>query len=289
MPKFRPDSFQCNLIYLAILTRRIPVIPPFEPASQHIGQGGYSRNFGAIFDVPRLAAELNYPILEWADIKRARYNEPRLYKLPPLDGVEEENINCWDTGMTYFNRSWQPYIPHADLLKLSKSFNPPHRNAHADHPHLDITSVGVPEWTSLEMRHGKSYGYFGSLTGLARLLLPEARPGIMRSPTLVKPDDHLACVNVLYYTAVRQAFEWEQQITPVWDLVGTRLHYTSTIEGISKDYIRRVFGLPEDEDPLPPVSFRLNLECLAANPIASSSSQCISDGQTSRIVAKDRI
>lgn len=71
----------------------------------------------------------------------------------------------------------------------------------------------------------------------------------------VKPDDHLACFDALNLTGVREVFEWEKELTPVWDLVGVRLHYKTLIEDMAMEYIRRAFGMVEDdEEPLPPVS-----------------------------------
>lgn len=62
-------SFQANLVYLGIISGRIPVIPPFPPSSTHLGTGGKYLTFGEIFDLPRLRASLRMPIVEWKDIK----------------------------------------------------------------------------------------------------------------------------------------------------------------------------------------------------------------------------
>jgi hypothetical protein len=63
--------WQTNLIYLALITERIPVIPFFPPS--HIADGDYSYgptiNFGEVFDVPRLQREIGIPILEFHQVK----------------------------------------------------------------------------------------------------------------------------------------------------------------------------------------------------------------------------
>jgi len=57
------------LIYLALITDRIPVIPKFTPS--HVLVDGHVDDlpFGEVFDVPRLASLIRSPVLEWRDIK----------------------------------------------------------------------------------------------------------------------------------------------------------------------------------------------------------------------------
>ncbi|TRM65026.1 hypothetical protein BD626DRAFT_490664 [Schizophyllum amplum] len=68
-----------NLIYIGILSTRVPIIPPFIPNS-HI-DGAKSLPFGAVFDLPYLRARLQLPILEWQDAK------------PNND--TKEDFHCW--------------------------------------------------------------------------------------------------------------------------------------------------------------------------------------------------
>ncbi|KAJ7821379.1 hypothetical protein B0H14DRAFT_3471564 [Mycena olivaceomarginata] len=61
-----------NLIYLAMLTERVPIIPHFNPT--HISRTSLDTdvvdpNFGEVFDVPRLSKDLRIPILEWWQVK----------------------------------------------------------------------------------------------------------------------------------------------------------------------------------------------------------------------------
>jgi hypothetical protein len=61
-----------NLIYLAMLTERVPIIPHFNPT--HISRTSLDTdvvdpNFGEVFDVPRLSKDLRMAILEWWQVK----------------------------------------------------------------------------------------------------------------------------------------------------------------------------------------------------------------------------
>lgn len=70
-----------NLIYLAKITDRIPIIPTFTP-SWHIGGDAPGIAFGEIFDVRRFANETGVEMLEWRDVK-----DPR--------SEEVEELGCW--------------------------------------------------------------------------------------------------------------------------------------------------------------------------------------------------
>lgn len=75
-----------NLIYLATLTNRIPIIPSFEPS--HFGSLNEADplHFGDVFDVPFLMSKLDFPIVQWHEIKQ-------------LDSSAKdralEQIGCW--------------------------------------------------------------------------------------------------------------------------------------------------------------------------------------------------
>lgn len=57
------------MIYLALITDRIPVMPKFTPS--HVLVDGHADHlpFGEVFDIPRLASLIRSPVLEWSDIK----------------------------------------------------------------------------------------------------------------------------------------------------------------------------------------------------------------------------
>lgn len=70
-----------NLIYLGMITDRVPIIAMFTPS--HIGGGEPSMAFGEVFDVPRFISESSIEILEWDEVKHP-YSE------------EVEDIGCWN-------------------------------------------------------------------------------------------------------------------------------------------------------------------------------------------------
>ena len=55
-----------NLIYLGLITDRIPIIPLFNPT--HV-QDAPPLQFSDVFDLPRLREALGKPLLEWDDVK----------------------------------------------------------------------------------------------------------------------------------------------------------------------------------------------------------------------------
>lgn len=86
---------QCNLIYLGLISRRIPIIPPFAPFDGHLGKNAPPLNFGEVYDLPRLRKAIQWPVLEWSDVKMARYNGSFNQNEPALDGVKNDVLGCW--------------------------------------------------------------------------------------------------------------------------------------------------------------------------------------------------
>lgn len=72
-----------NLIYLGLLTNRVPVIPPHVP--MHVGVEANDFEFGKIFDIPKLRTLLGHPVIEWRDVK---------------NGIELDHIGCWTVWAT---------------------------------------------------------------------------------------------------------------------------------------------------------------------------------------------
>lgn len=70
-----------NLIYLGLLTNRVPIIAMFTPS--HIGGHVPPVDFGEVFDLVRLQEGLRKPVLEWHQVKNR--NSSAL-----------EEIGCWN-------------------------------------------------------------------------------------------------------------------------------------------------------------------------------------------------
>ena len=77
----------CNMIYLAILTKRVPILARFAPT--HVGNEAGFIPFSEIFDLPRMSKALGIPLIEWGQLKNLT-NEP------------VEDIGCWGTHTTLF-------------------------------------------------------------------------------------------------------------------------------------------------------------------------------------------
>lgn len=95
-----------NLIYLGILTNRVPILPMFTPS--HIGGNVTPINFGEVFDIHRIRTEMNHPLVEWHEVKN--YS---------TDSVQE--IGCWNTWEAVQRREKYPRqssVP--DHLKLGE-------------------------------------------------------------------------------------------------------------------------------------------------------------------------
>ena len=83
---------QTNLIYLARLVGRVPVLSDFVPGHMH-GNPGFLP-VSTVFDLPRLAETLRMPILEWSDLKLIE---------DPKQG-EWEDIGCWSLHVEIFGK-----------------------------------------------------------------------------------------------------------------------------------------------------------------------------------------
>jgi len=84
---------QCNLIYIGLLSSRIPVLPPFH-AVHHFSVDVQPLIFGDIFDIPYLVSQIHSPVLQWSDIKIADYFGTN-YTTEQLQSGDEEKLSCW--------------------------------------------------------------------------------------------------------------------------------------------------------------------------------------------------
>ncbi|KAF8142225.1 hypothetical protein K438DRAFT_1995281 [Mycena galopus ATCC 62051] len=112
-----------NLIYLAQLTERIPIIPRFRPV--HLEPNTTHIDFSDVFDLPRLKNELNTPFLEWREVKEIESNitedigcwdvqhkswdTDRLYLEPPT------NLNLGSSCLSHISYTWTPNYIGASL------------------------------------------------------------------------------------------------------------------------------------------------------------------------------
>ncbi|KAL9716465.1 hypothetical protein Ac2012v2_000913 [Leucoagaricus gongylophorus] len=213
-----------NLIYLAIITDRIPIIPMFIPS--HIGGDKPPIDFGKVFDVQRLARRIGIPVLEWHQVKNRS-----------SDILDE--LGCWNT--------WEA-VQYHDAY--------PRRSAVPNLLSLDISYTKAPSWIKVipHFEHD-SHAYFWALASLA---FPEGRRENLQLPlaspvyhALLPPDEQLLCYDYLYYVCAHQPFEFEFEYSPAWRSVGQYLRWTPQLEAIAEAYVRTTLGAPEGS-PVPP-------------------------------------
>ncbi|KZT51348.1 hypothetical protein CALCODRAFT_138136 [Calocera cornea HHB12733] len=212
-----------NLIHLALLTSRIPILPPFAPS--HLPQEAGFPPVGEVFDIPRLSKAIGIPILEWKDVKRQ-------------DSDDWEVLGCWSTWSTWQDSHRPSYV----LPRLK----------------LDVSYTGLPD--DFKLFHDNPNDYHVSLNKLVQLAFPSGRNAALvqhqpvaaqRSGLTIEPSEHLLCYDYLYYTGVDTAFEWWYDWSPQWRFVGTHMHWTPRVEGIAKEYLMNHFGT-NDVDSVPP-------------------------------------
>ncbi|KIO19390.1 hypothetical protein M407DRAFT_223117 [Tulasnella calospora MUT 4182] len=218
-----------------MLSDRVAIIPPLTPDLAHVG--GKPKqvppiNFGEIFDIPRLRKELNWPVLEWSEVKKAAYDVPLSYETTPMDGVVMDELGCWGVRTVGNKGNKDPgHSVHEMLLQLDCSYTvlPNDALASPDNYHVKVWSM-------------------------AAALFPDGRKRVLdantaRFPTQfgkkewIAPDEQLAVFDNTYGVSAYIPYEWFQDFSPMWRFVGRYLHFTPRVEGIADEYVRRMFGL----------------------------------------------
>ncbi|KAK7058451.1 hypothetical protein VNI00_002085 [Paramarasmius palmivorus] len=211
-----------NLIYLGLITDRIPVLPVFTPS--HIGGDKPPIAFGDVFDVPRLSKLLGKPVIEWRDIKD-----------PKSEHVDD--LGCWSV--------W-----------ASVQGDPNPRDSQVPiHTKLDISYTKTPEWIKMVPDQNDPHATFWAL---ARFAFPETReehlvppfPSPMHQVSL-PPDEQMLCYDFLYYVCAHQPFEFERDFSPAWRYVAQYLHWNPSLEILADTYVNRALGFADNEKTPP--------------------------------------
>ncbi|KAJ6472032.1 hypothetical protein C8R45DRAFT_874874 [Mycena sanguinolenta] len=218
-----------NLIYLSLLTERVPIMPFFTP--QHVKKAsGLTEvppiDFGEVFDVPRLSKEIGKPVIEWWQVKD-RHSK------------SIDTLGCWNI--------WQAVAQHHDA---------PHVSSGPSLLGLDISYTVAPTWIKLfkdspEEQHMR-------FTSLMALSFPEMRDRHLKTPApsprlkaSLPPDEQLTCFDNMYWIANVEPHEFQHDYSTAWRFVGKYLHWNPRIEGLANNYLRRTFGLPAGAE-IPP-------------------------------------
>ncbi|KAG2112418.1 hypothetical protein DEU56DRAFT_201808 [Suillus clintonianus] len=216
-----------NLIYLALITERIPILPKF--LSSHIDTSAAPFPFGEVIDVPRLSQAIGIPLLEWHEVKDS-------------ESQVLDDLGCWSVWETVQQHEQNPQPRGSPSLSRLK---------------LDISWTQTPDWVKLTAPDQRdSHASFWSLAALG---FPEARNnslGLKNHPSpqhqvSLPPDDHLLCFDYLYYVSAYHTWEWELDYSPAWRFVGQHMRWNTTIERIADEHARRAMRVLVDE-PTPP-------------------------------------
>ncbi|KAG8976026.1 hypothetical protein FRC05_004657 [Tulasnella sp. 425] len=231
-----------NLIFLAYMSHRIPILPPFIPSASHIGHGVPVIQFSDVYDLPRLRDALNWPLLEWSDIKKAKYNDAFDSRASDMEGVDKEVLGCWGAQQA-FDKNNRP----------TPASTPGFLN-------LEIIYTPVPFFAKLQPKYPPDTHV--SFSGLASILQPAGRAEALAAPSAKNhtsfiprlkdqfhpPDEQLACFDNLYFVGSKDTFEWEERHAPAWNLVGTEARFNPKLDDLASSYLKKVFG--RDEIPL---------------------------------------
>ncbi|KAJ7732474.1 hypothetical protein DFH07DRAFT_846465 [Mycena maculata] len=220
-----------NLVYLALLTERVPILPFFTPS--HITEGGKydvpSIDFGDVFDVDRLRKELGKPVLEWWQVKD-RNNQS-------LDA-----LGCWNVWQAVLSKNTAPHWSKApEALKL------------------DISYTIAPTWIRLIPTGDNLHMTFTALMSLAfprkrKQAIQQAIQQPALSPILkasLPPSEQLLCFDNLYWLSTVEPHEMEHDYSPAWRFVGQHFHWAPRVEALARTHLRQAFGLGPAA-PIPP-------------------------------------
>lgn len=93
---------QGNLVYLALLTERVPIIGPFTPS--HIGGDAGDIPFGEVFDTDYLSKMIGLPVLEWREVKNS-------------SSSTVDDVGCWSVWQGVQTRESRPRMTNALALQ----------------------------------------------------------------------------------------------------------------------------------------------------------------------------
>ncbi|PCH33026.1 hypothetical protein WOLCODRAFT_129563 [Wolfiporia cocos MD-104 SS10] len=225
-----------NLIYLALITSRVPVLPPF---TSHIGGSSVPIAFSEIFDIQRLSIALNLPILEWHQIKDIELAESL---------KEQDELGCWNIWEVDNIHSGGPRGSYSALILDLVCAQ-------------DISYTRAPRWVKLIP--GFEHDSHSTFWSLARLAFPGTRNDVLADPVahptrpseqhgaVIPPDEQMLCYDYLYYVCGNQPFEYEYDYSPAWRFVVQHFRWTSQLENLALGYVRRTLRIP-DGQAIPP-------------------------------------
>ncbi|KAJ7035514.1 hypothetical protein C8F04DRAFT_1037146 [Mycena alexandri] len=213
-----------NLIYLGLITDRVPIIPRFIPID--MPPNSPELDFGEVFDIPRFQEAVGLPIIHWPQVK-----------VPNSDVVDD--VGCWNVQNVMWHTSGLFHGPPASLK-------------------LDISYTTPPDWVEYPAELNDPQFPHMLIWPLASLAFSETRSWTPKEPetsrdhkVALPPDEQLFCIDMLYYVGAHEVFEITKDISPVWRFVGQYMHWHPKIELLAAMYTRDAFDIPPGA-PIPP-------------------------------------
>lgn len=217
-----------SLIYIALNTDRVPIIPAFVGV-HHLDEHAGMMPFSAVYDLPRLQKTLGIPILEWKDVKDLSV---------PLKERPAELLGCWSVHMGMKGLKGRPIHPETEeILALDIS----------NWPVLSDSAIGHEESPST-----------ANIIALAALSDPIHRADAMKyrelepepcqeSGQLVEPDEQLLCFDYLFFTATyMSSYEHSSDFDPIWRWVGQFVHFNPALVERARGMLHRTLEVPEN-------------------------------------------
>ncbi|KAF9530883.1 hypothetical protein CPB83DRAFT_787438 [Crepidotus variabilis] len=234
-----------NMIYLATITERTPILPPFIPY-KIIGTDAGLLPFGDVFDLEHLSSQLRISVLEWRDVKKLPTPtdaDPYLY-VPNSKAHLSESLGCWSTKASYESQ-------------------PARCNQLVRHIGVDVAYTRVPATTRYKPEDPKEiHVVFSQLAALIYRSPSPLFSDLGRSPFFdpkehpetfdymspspkgldITPEHHLACFDSLYYvTSGASSFEWKYGFSPAWRYVGRYLRFSENLQMLTQQYLNTLF------------------------------------------------
>ncbi|KAH8101626.1 hypothetical protein BXZ70DRAFT_934190 [Cristinia sonorae] len=216
-----------NLIYLARITNRVPVLPPLD---SFIGKRPIAKPFSEIFDLPRLERALGMDVIEWKDVK-----DPKSEELDVL--------GCWNVFQVASMQATEPrFSRNAMFLKL------------------DLSYTKAPP--SVKLIPGFEHDSHSSFWSLAPLAFPDMRSKALQSMTVetapspwtstsTLPDEQMLCFDYLFYICSDVPFEYDNDIYPSWQVVQKHFRWNAQVERVGQEYLRKLLNVAPGA-PIPP-------------------------------------
>ncbi|KAJ3544446.1 hypothetical protein NMY22_g2773 [Coprinellus aureogranulatus] len=229
-----------HLIYLAVITQRIPIVPPMIPPGWVPIDAGMIP-FGELFNLTTLRANLRHPVLEWAEVKAIPSNAS-VEVDTELSDPTVEDFGCWSTNKrTVGSPTWVKGAEN--VLRIDMSF------------------TRIPDFAYMnESNKAEVHTTFPALSSLVWPKHPNA--ATRNLPLMAKsrlhqhslpPDEQLACFDLLYFvTSGVKPYEFEQRWSPAWNTVGTNMRFTQPLMDLAEGYLRRALKI-DDGSVLPPM------------------------------------